>query len=155
MNILYLITARGGSKGIPKKNTKHLNNIPLVAYSIKVAQELSLNEDICVSTDDPEIISISENEGLSVPFVRPAEISTDTASSDSVIMHALNYYENLGKIYDTIILLQPTSPFRKVEHVKEALDLFTGKEDMIISVSESKSNPYFTLMEEDENAYLH
>lgn len=154
MNLLYLITARGGSKGIPGKNSKLLNGVPLLVYSINVARELAADEWICVSTDDDELISITKNTGLKVPFKRPAELATDTASSDQVILHALEHYENQNKPIDLIVLLQPTSPFRTAQHVKEALALFTGKEDLILGVKETKSNPYYLLVEEDGEGNL-
>jgi len=119
MNILYLIPARGGSKGIPHKNIKSLAGKPLIYYSIDVARELTTDDNICVSTDDNEIIKVVENYGLKVPFKRPDELATDNATTNDVILHAINFYESIGKQYDIIVLLQPTSPLRKSQHVKE------------------------------------
>ena len=155
MKILYLIPARGGSKGIPGKNIKLLNGIPLIVHTINVARELSTDEFICVSTDDPAIVAVVNSVGLSVPFIRPAELATDTASSNEVLLHALHYYETNQIYFDLLVLLQPTSPFRTSQQVKEAICLFTGQEDMIQSVKETKANPYSVLMEEDEQQYLH
>ena len=139
MKILYLIPARGGSKGIPHKNIKLLNNKPLIQYSIEVARKLASDEDICVSTDDEEIIRVTESLGLKVPFVRPAEYATDTATSNDVILHALRFYEERGVLYDIVVLLQPTSPLRTVEHVKEAMSLYTSDIDMVVSVKPSSA----------------
>ena len=155
MKILYLITARGGSKGIPGKNTKLLNGIPLIVYAINTARQLSEDELICVSTDDDAIISVVKETGLAVPFKRPAELATDTAGSDAVILHALRFYEAKNIPVDVIVLMQPTSPFRTATHIKEALKHYTGNEDLILGVKETKSNPYYILMEEDEHNFLH
>lgn len=155
MRILYLITARGGSKGIPGKNIKLLNGIPLIVHTINAAREVTSDEHICVSTDDKSIAEIVKSVGLHVPFMRPAELASDTAGSDGVILHALEFYEQAQKFYDLIVLLQPTSPFRTALQIQEAIACFTGEEDMIQSVKETKSNPYTVLMEEDENSFLH
>ena len=155
MNLLYLITARGGSKGIPGKNGKMLHRLPLLLYSINVARELSSDEWVCLSTDDDNLIALAENAGLKVPFKRPAELASDTAGSDQVILHALDYYESQNKKVDAIVLLQPTSPFRTAQHVREALAMYSGEEDMILGVKETKSNPYYLLVEENEEGYLH
>lgn len=137
MKALYLITARGGSKGIPHKNIKLLNGKPLICYSIEVARKLAEDKDICVSTDDIEIINVVEKQGLKVPFVRPAELASDTATSSDVIVHALNFYAVLGFVYDVVVLLQPTSPLRTVQNVRDCLALYTPEYDMVTTVKES------------------
>lgn len=150
MKPLVIIPARGGSKGIPHKNIK-----PLIYYTIDCARELVADEDICVSTDDLEIIKCVEDYGLKVPFVRPDELSTDTAGSYEVLLHAIDFYEKQGRYYDTVILLQNTSPFRTAEHVKEALELYTPVVDMVVSVKECAANPYYCVFEENAEGYLH
>ena len=116
MKILYIIPARGGSKGIPHKNIKPLNGKPLIYYTIDVARQLTSDENICVSSDDAEIIQAVEDYGLKVPFKRPDHLSTDTATTNDVLLHALNFYQSKGINYEVIILLQPTSPLRTVQH---------------------------------------
>jgi CMP-N,N'-diacetyllegionaminic acid synthase len=155
MNILVIIPARGGSKGIPHKNIKPLNGKPLIHYTIDEAREIVSDEDICVSTDDPEIIKCVEDYGLKVPFVRPEELATDTAGTYEVLLHALNFYEKQGRHYDVVLLLQNTSPFRKVEQIKEALKLYTQDVDMVVSVKECAANPYYCVFEENSEGYLH
>ena len=155
MKILVIIPARGGSKGIPHKNIKPLNGKPLIYYTIDVARGVVKDEDICVSSDDPEIIKCVEDYGLRVPFVRPAELATDKAGTYEVLLHALDFYEKRGRKYDVVLLLQNTSPFRTVNHVIEALSLFKPEIDMVVSVKKSSSNPYYNCFEEDENGYLH
>jgi len=154
MKFLYLIPARGGSKGIPRKNIKPLGNKPLIAYSIETACQVASAEDICVSTDDREIISIAEKMGLKVPFVRPSHLAQDNTPTREVILHAIEYYAQQGKEYDTVVLLQPTSPFRHKTHIQQAIALFHPDMDMVVSVKETKANPYYILYEEDENGFL-
>lgn len=154
MNKLVIIPARGGSKGIPRKNIKPLNGKPLIYYTIDCARAISDDADICVSTDDPEIIKCVEDYGLKVPFVRPAELATDTAGTYEVLLHALDFYEKQGKHYDVVLLLQNTSPFRSSLHVKEALELYKPEVDMVVSVKETSSNPYYNCFEENDKGFL-
>lgn len=154
MKTLVIIPARGGSKGIPHKNIKPLNGKPLIHYTIDVARGISEDKDICVSTDDPEIIKCVEDYGLKIPFVRPAELATDTAGTYEVLLHALDYYEKQGKHYDVVLLLQNTSPFRTSEHVKEAIKLYRNDIDMVVSVNETRTNPYYNCFEEDKEGFL-
>lgn len=154
MECLIVIPARGGSKGIPHKNIKELNGKPLICYSIDVARKFTSDDNICVTTDDDQIINIVENYGLHVPFKRPDYLATDTAGSNEVIVHAYKYYADKGKNYDAIVLLQPTSPFRKVEHLQEAVSMYNEAFDMVVSVKEAASNPYYNCFEEDENGFL-
>lgn len=156
-NVLVIIPARGGSKGIPRKNIKPLNGKPLIYYAIDTARAITVDENICVSTDDVEIKFVVEAYGLKVPFLRPDELATDTAGSYEVLLHALDYFEKQGKKYDIVLLLQVTSPFRTAEQVKEALELFrqtNDKDAMVVSVKECPSNPYYDIFEEDQNGFL-
>lgn len=152
--ILYVIPARGGSKGVPGKNVKLLGGKPLIYYSIEVARALANDEDICVSTDNIEIKELVEQTGLQVPFLRPPELALDDSGTYEVLLHAVNYYATQGKQYNLLVLLQPTSPFRKVEHVKTAIESWDENIDMVVSVKETKANPYYLLFEEKENGFL-
>lgn len=144
MNILVLIPARGGSKGIPHKNIKILNNKPLIGYAIDVARQFVSDADICVSTDDDEIIKVVEEYGLKVPFKRPDELATDHSGSYGVMLHALDFFEKQGRHYDVMVLLQPTSPFRRTEDVAACIQQYeTGGFDMVVSVMEALTNPYY------------
>lgn len=155
MKTLYVIPARGGSKGIPGKNIKPLAGKPLIEYSIDVARALANDEDICVTTDDNAIIETVERTGLKLPFVRPAELSTDQSGTYEVLLHALDFYESKGVHYDTIVLLQPTSPFRTVDDVKACLELYSDDIDMVVSVKQAATNPYYNAFEIDDNGFLH
>lgn len=154
MKTLYLIPARGGSKGIPGKNIKPLAGKPLICYTIDAARGVAADEDICVSTDSLEIKDIVEKHGLTVPFLRPYELSTDEASTEDVIKHALDFYRQKGLDYELVVLLQPTSPLRTGFHIREACKKFSGELDMLVSVCEAKANPYYVLFEEEENGFL-
>jgi CMP-N,N'-diacetyllegionaminic acid synthase len=154
MEILFLITARGGSKGLPGKNIKLLKGKPLLWYTIDFARQFTSDLNICLSTDSDEIISVANEKGLKVPFKRPDFLSTDSSSSYDVIMHALNYYKEKGIFYNSIVLLQPTSPFRKKEFLDEMLAFYSEGIDMVVSVKECHDNPYFSMFEDDELGYL-
>ena len=154
MRTLVVIPARSGSKGLPDKNIKVLNGKPLIHYSIEVAQQIFDNEDICISTDSDKYIKIAEKTGLRIPFVRPETLSTDNATTQDVLLHCLDFYEQKGVFYDYILLLQPTSPFREKKHLEDILMENNEDCDMIVSVKETDSNPYYVLLEENEEGYL-
>jgi len=154
MKSLVVIPARGGSKGIPHKNIKLLNGKPLIFYSIDVARQFTTDDNICVTTDDDEIIKVVEEYGLKVPFKRPDYLATDTCGSNEVIQHVYRFFAEKGIQYDAILLLQPTSPFRKVEFLKEAVALYDDSIDMVTSVKLSSCNPYYDGFEEDADGLL-
>jgi len=151
-NILVIIPARGGSKGLPGKNIKELCGKPLIGYSIDVARAITTDDNICVSTDDMHIKDVVEEYGLHVPFIRPAELATDTATTNDVLLHALDFYEKQSKFYDRILLLQPTSPLRKIEEVKEAISLYHEDIDMVVSVTQSHAPA--VLCQDNEDGYI-
>lgn len=134
---LFVITARGGSKGLPGKNIKDLCGKPLIAYSIDVARVFTDDENICVSTDSEEIKQVVEKYGLKVPFLRPDYLATDTATSNDVLVHAVNFFKEQGREYKKLCLLQPTSPLRAVEDVEGAMALYRDDIDMVVSVMKS------------------
>lgn len=150
MKCLVIIPARGGSKRVPQKNIKLLDGKPLIYHTIDAAREVFLDENICISTDSEDIKGVVEQTNLYVPFIRPDYLSTDVAGSYEMILHAIAFYEEKGKVYDTVVLLQPTSPFRRAKHIKKALDIYSSDIDMVVSVKETKANPYFTLFEEKD-----
>jgi CMP-N,N'-diacetyllegionaminic acid synthase len=155
MKPLVIIPARGGSKGVPNKNIKSLNGKPLIQYALEAASQVFDKGLIYISTDDKKIKAVVEQLGFPVPHLRPDELASDTSSTYDVIMHTLSLIENEGYFPDTIILLQPTSPFRNFKHISEAVNLYLESTvDMLVSVKEAKSNPYFVLFEEDDQGYL-
>jgi CMP-N,N'-diacetyllegionaminic acid synthase len=155
MRILYLIAARAGSKGLPGKNTKMLGGKPLIQYSVEFAMNnMKEGDEICVSSNDQEVLNIASDLGISIPFKRPEELSTDTSSSYDVILHAIKFYENQNKHFDSVVLLQPTSPFRKSEDLQKMILSYKEDVEMVVTVKNSKENPYFTLFEENESGFL-
>jgi len=152
---LVIIPARGGSKGIPRKNIKLLNGKPLIHYTIEAAQQIFDNQRICVSSEDDEINFIAKQKGLTYNYIRPMNLATDSSSSREVILDVIEYYKNQNLSFDTIVLLQPTSPLRTSQHLLEAINLYESSDnEMVVSVKETKSNPYFNLFEENENGFL-
>jgi CMP-N,N'-diacetyllegionaminic acid synthase len=135
LKILGIIPARGGSKGIPSKNIKELDGMPLIAYTIKAALNSNLTH-VIVSTDSKSIADIAISYGANVPFLRPDNLATDTASSMPVAIHGLLEMEKLYECqYDAVMLLQPTTPFRTTEDINNAISLLIEKEtDSVISV---------------------
>ena len=156
MKTLYLIPARGGSKGIPGKNIKPFAGKPLICHTIDQARTAGADDnDICVSTDSEEIRNIVEGYGLKVPFMRPANLATDTAGTYGVILHALDWYSAHGVEYDRVVLLQTTSPLRLPEDIEGAIAMWQPGIDMVVSVCEAATNPYYNAFETDPEGNLH
>lgn len=146
--IIGLIPARGGSKGIPGKNTKNLSGKPLIAWTIEAALKSKVCSRLIVSTDSQEIKKIAQDFGAEVPFIRPKHLASDTATSISVINHAIEYLRNEGiKESDYILLLQPTSPLRNEEDIQNVITIGQSKYAVaVISVTESHYHPCKTHM---------
>ncbi|MBN2327132.1 MAG: acylneuraminate cytidylyltransferase family protein [Candidatus Omnitrophica bacterium] len=144
-NSLAIIPARGGSKGLPRKNVRPLGGIPLIAHTIRAALN-SCIERVVVSTDDDEIAEASRQWGAEVPFQRPPEFSGDQATSLSVLLHALDYMMEVEKYpVDHVVYLQPTSPFRRAKHIDEAVQKYleTGAHSLISVTGVQEFHPYF------------
>ena len=150
--ILALITARGGSKGIPQKNIKPLAGLPLIAWTIKTALKSSYIDSLILSTDNMEIAKIAEDYGCKVPFMRPAQYAQDESCSMSVILHALAEYDDH---FDYLLLLQPTSPFRTTTHIDDIIQYaIDNVEAQVVSVNRVKKSPEY-LFHIDKNNALH
>lgn len=136
MRVLGIIPARGGSKSIHLKNIVELCGIPLIAYSIKSAIGSKLLGDLIVSTDSLEIANVAKEYGGNVPFLRPSDIATDTASSIDVVRHALKFMEHSkGVVYDACMLLQPTNPLRTSRQIDKAINLLAARNhDSVVSI---------------------
>lgn len=152
---LIIIPARGGSKGIPKKNIAPLNGRPLIDYTIKTALAVAPQSRIILSTDSEEIAAVAGQCGLEVPYRRPVALATDTAGSREVILDAMDWADHQGINYDAVVLLQPTSPLRIADDITGAMALYDDDTDMVVSVTEARSNPYYNCFEADGNGYLH
>ena len=158
MNILITICARGGSKGIPGKNIKIINGIPLIAYTIKLAIEIKkkYNVVISLSTDDVDIKKTAESFGLNTTYERPFYLATDTAGKINTINDLLLHEEKLAnKKFDYILDMDVTSPLRTFEDIINALNILINKPDAksLFSVNPSARNPYFNMVEENKNGF--
>lgn len=153
---LYIIPARGGSKGIPRKNIKLLAGRPLIDYSIAAARDAGADDDhVILSTEDDEIASVARTCGLAVSYRRPESLATDTAGSREVILDVMDWADRQGLKYDCVVLLQPTSPMRTAEDILATLAAYTPEVDMAVTVVEAASNPYYNCFETDADGFLH
>ena len=137
MRILALIPARGGSKGVPRKNIKLLGGKPLIKWTIDTALAVKGLDRLVVSTEDEEIAEVARAAGADVPFMRPAALASDMAKSIDVVLHTLEVLESAGEVYDAVCLLQPTTPFRSAALLQACIDKFlAGNCTGLISVTE-------------------
>jgi CMP-N,N'-diacetyllegionaminic acid synthase len=147
MKILAIIPARGGSKGVPRKNIKLLNGKPLIAYTSEIALQSKYLTEIIMSTEDTQIIEVAQSLGIKVPFVRPLVLAQDTTSTIDVILDTLQWYENQSVFFDAVCLLQVTSPFRTVAFLDQAIEKFMESGcDSLVSVQKvpHEYNPHWT-----------
>ena len=141
--VLAVIPARGGSKGLQGKNIRPLLGKPLIVWTIESAKESKFIDQICVSTDSPEIAAVAESAGVKVPFLRPAELAGDKSTSFEAAKHAIDFYRNLGQEFEYIVLLEPTSPIRKETDIDEMLEKLNNSSpnfDSIVSVGATNLN---------------
>ena len=144
-SVLALIPARGGSKGVPRKNLRLLAGRPLIVHAIKVAQQTAQIDRVLVSTDDSEIAQVAQQHGAEVPFQRPARLAADDTTDLAVFQHALTWLDaHEGCHPDVIVHLRPTSPFRTSNDIDQALQLLADhpEADSVRSVSRPSQNPY-------------
>lgn len=138
--VLAVVPARGGSKGIPKKNVKLIAGKPLIAWSIEAALNSKYIDRVIVSTDCQEIASVSREHGADVPFLRPAELASDEATSVDVVIHAVQSVDAA----DVVVLLQPTSPLRNSDDIDASIELFARNgEATVVSVTEAREAPHW------------
>ncbi|MCP3900210.1 MAG: acylneuraminate cytidylyltransferase family protein [Desulfobacteraceae bacterium] len=149
--ILAVIIARGGSKGVPRKNIKIAGGKPLIAWVIEAGKKSKYIDKLIVSSDDNEIISVAKRFGCEAPFVRPAEFARDKSTSDDVIIHALNNISG----FDYVMALQPTSPLINNEDIDGCIDFcVSSRAEFVVTVSEPDKSPYWTFtMGEDKKLF--
>lgn len=154
--IVCIIPARGGSKGLPGKNIKDFCGKPLIAHTIEQAKQSKYIDRVIVSTEDDTIACTSLDYGAEVPFIRPVELAGDEVATIDVLLHAINWLENIGQYtFDIIVLLHVTTPLRSVADIDNCIALLVDeKADNIFSVAESHRNPYFNMVEEDTNGFV-
>ena len=150
--ILGIIPARGGSKGIPRKNIRLLNGKPLIAYTFETARQASQITRCILTTDDPEIAEIAQEHEIDVPFMRPAHLATDEATTLEVVLHAISAIEEAEQsLYDIIVLLQPTTPLRIVDDITQSLTLIeqTNADSVVSFYQVEHGHPYYMYTLED------
>lgn len=155
MRILGLIPARGGSKGVPRKNVKLLDGKPLIYYTIDPALRAEVLSEVLVSTDDSAIAAIAEELGAEARL-RPAHLATDTSPTLDTVVHVLKEYKEMGKDFDAVCLLQPTNPLRSVQLIRDCVEKFKKEEpDSLISMRKvpHEFNPHWTF-EKADNGFL-
>lgn len=155
---IAFIFARGGSKGVPRKNIKPLAGLPLIAYSIQTALACPSIDRVLVSTDDEEIAAVAREHGAEVPFLRPAYLAEDGSSELDAWKHAIAHVESeyAEGWQGMFVSLPPTSPLRSVEDVESCIKLYRCSDaDMVVTVKEAARSPYFNMLYEDDNGHCH
>jgi len=154
--VVCVIPARGGSKGLPGKNIKNFCGKPLIAHTIEQAKQSKYIDRVLVSTETEEIAKISLEYGAEVPFIRPMELAGDSSSTVDVLLHAINWLENVDQYaFDILLLLHTTTPLRSVEDINRCIALMVDeKADNVFSVAESHRNPYFNMVEEGSDGFV-
>ena len=150
MSKLAIITARGGSKRIPRKNIKSFCGQPIIAYSIKAALDSGLFDEVMVSTDDDEIAEVAKNFGAAVPFMRSAKTSDDYATTADVLSEVLDEYSKRGRTFDWFCCIYPTAPFVTADKLRVAFDKLQGSDaDMLLPVVQFSYPPQRSLVVSD------
>lgn len=152
MRILAIIPARAGSKRLPGKNTRLLAGKPLIAHTIKTAQQSGCCDEIVVSTDSEEIVDIANQYGASVPWLRPADLANDTSDVIYTVIDLLDRFKNVNVYFDSVLLLQPTSPFRKPETIRKAVEIHQKTNKSVVSVNKEILKPtWYRMIDEQGN----
>jgi N-acylneuraminate cytidylyltransferase len=155
MNTLLIIPARAGSKGLPQKNIKKLGTKPLIYHTIDFALLIKKEQDtICVTTNDPFVKDLIKVYSNVILIDRPEYLSEDNTSMHDVLIHTLNCFKQFNCLFERVLLLQPTSPIRNAEDYYKMESIYDANCDMVVTVKESKANPYFNLFEENKDGFL-
>ena len=156
MKYVALICVRGGSKGLPCKNTLPLGGIPLVGWSISLAKQVKEISRVIVSTDSEKIAQIAREHGAEVPFIRPSELAQDNSPEWLVWRHALDYLASQEYSIDGLIVLPATAPLREIQDIRNCINEFEkGEVDVVITVSDAHRNPNFNMVTVDDGGYSH
>lgn len=155
-SVIAIVLARAGSKGLPKKNLREIEGVPLVCYPIRAAKFSSYVDFIYCSTNSFEIASVAKSEGANTSYIRPENLAEDETSSVDVVLDALEYFESVGNYFQYVIMLEPTSPLTESSDIDSALEMLhfnTQNKSSLISVAESISgHPQFTFIIDDTNS---
>ena len=153
-NIVGAICARGGSKGIPRKNLRPLAGKPLIAHAIECAQACSVLRRVVVSTDDPVIAKVAKEYGAEVPFIRPADLAQDDTSKWHVFRHLVKFLEEMDTQVGVLADLDTGVPLRTPSDVTRCVtQLLAGNADLVVTAYEAERNPYFNMVELDDNGF--
>ncbi len=154
--ILALIPARGGSKGIKDKNIIDIKGKPLIAYSIEAGKQSKYVDDVVVTTDSEKIAEVSKKYGAEIPFMRPTEYAQDKSKTIDAVIHAIKELKKTGKLYDTLVLLQPTQPLRTSLDIDKAIELYFEKNCMsLVSISEVDDHPLLIRTINSDGSLIH
>ena len=155
MNVVCIIPARGGSKGVPKKNIKKINGKPLLGYVIESALKSKIFSHVVVSTEDNEIAKIAKKFGADVPFKRPKSLASDYAPMDKVLLHAVKTLYKLDYDFDIFVWRDATTPFIRSVDIKKSIKMLKKNNASIVTgVYRQHLNPYFNIVEKDSNGFL-
>jgi CMP-N-acetylneuraminic acid synthetase len=150
--IIAFIFARGGSKGLPRKNLLPLEGRPLIVHAIELGRSLQRVKKVVVSTDSEEIAEVARAAGAEVPFMRPADLATDSAPEWLAWRHAIQVLRAAGERVDVFLSLPPTSPLRSREDVECCLDAFLQQQaDVVVTVREAERNPFFNMVRRESD----
>ena len=152
---ICFIAARGGSKGVPGKNLKNIEGIPLITHTIQKALKSNIFSHVIVSTEDKKIAKIAKQSGAEVPFLRPKILAKDNSTTIDVILHAIKKLEQMNYEFDVIANLDVTVPFLRMKDVKGAVELLNRKKcDAVFAVYKQHLNPYYNIVEKNSNGFL-
>lgn len=153
--VIAFIFARGGSKGIPRKNIKLLGGRPLIGWSIDTALRCTSIDRVIVSTDDQEIADVARSHGAEVPFIRPKELAEDTSAEWYAWRHAVEFIEAEGTKFEIFVSLPATSPLRSVDDVERCIAELDEETDVVVTVKNAERSPYFNMVSVDEFGFSH
>ena len=150
--IICVVPARGGSKGVPRKNVKKLAGKPLIAYTIQQARKSKYIDRVIVSTENKEIADIARKYKAEVPFVRPKKLAGDNVATVDVLLHVIDWLKKNEKYdFDILVLLHATAPLRNISDIDDSIKILVEKKaDNVFSVTEAQRNPYFNMVEVDK-----
>ena len=155
MKPICFIGARGGSKGLSRKNIRIIDGKPLLAHTIEKALESKYFSHTIVSTEDSEIVKISQKYGAEVPFIRPKKLATNNASMEDTLIHGIKKLYSLGYVFKIVVLLDCTVPFLRMDDIKKAVNVLKKKNaDVVCAVYKQHLNPYFNIAEISKSGHL-
>ena len=155
MKPICIIAARGGSKGIPKKNIRLLGKKPLIAHTIESAIKSKLFSNVIVSTENKKIANIAKKYGATIPFYRPKKLATDNASTDDVVLDVIKKLKLLEYEFEVVVVRDCTAPFIQNSDIKASINLLNRKKcDAVVAGYNTHLNPYFNMMEKNVSGYL-